>query len=122
MKTFAQIITALGGGAGPWNIGDDPPLTVTLNPGTNSLIAALNAGVHITIYQNSWDGQYQIKDCTGGNVDVGPYCLHTTAGTDRWFRQYRKGSWEWVTDCGTPTDRYLKAFNAMMNTLGPYLE
>lgn len=120
MNSFIEIIAALGGGAGPWNIGDDPPLVVTLNPGTRSLIAALNPGVHITIYENSWDGTARIRDCTGGPVDVGPHCLHTTAGTERWFRQY-DGSWSWVTDCGTPTSRYLKAFDAMMNTLGPYL-
>ena len=122
MNTFNQIIAALGGGAGPWTIGDDPQLTVTLNPGTRSLIAALNAGVHITIYENSWDGTHSIMDCTGVPVDVGPYCLHTTAGNERWFRQFSDCSWEWVTDCGTPTAKYLKAFEMMMNTLGPKLD
>jgi hypothetical protein len=122
MNTFAEIIAALGDPPnGPWNIGDDPPLTVNYNPGTQSLVAVLNAGVHITIYQNSWDGTVQIIDCTGDPVTVGPYCLHTTAGTERWFRQYESYTWQWVTDCGTPTVRYLKAFDAMMNTLGQYL-
>jgi hypothetical protein len=122
MNSFAQIITALGAPAGgPWAIGDNPPLNVTYNPGTQVLVAALNAGVHITIYQTSWDGVANIQDCTGGRVNVGPYCLHTTAGGERWFRQYANGEWNWVTDCGTPTLRYLKAFEAMMGTLGPYL-
>jgi hypothetical protein len=85
------------------------------------LVVELNAGVHITIYQTSWDAVANITDCTGGTVDVGPYCLHTTAGTERWFRQYEQGSWGWVTDCGTPTSRYLKSFDAMMGTLGSYL-
>ena len=125
MNSFDQIIAALGGGAGPWDIGDDPPLTVSYNPGTRSLIAELNAGVHITIYETSWDGKASVRDCTGGNVRVGPYRLHTTArgpnGTERWFRQHGHDSWEWVTDCGTPTARYLKAFDLMMKTLRPYL-
>ena len=121
MNTFNQIIAALGGGAGPWDIGDDPPLTVYLNAGTRSLVATLNEGVHMTIYESSWDGQAQIMDCTGDPVNVGPYCLHTTAGQERWFRQYEEQTWAWVTDCGTPTRRYLLAFDAMMNTLGPYL-
>ncbi|HYK02762.1 MAG TPA: hypothetical protein VE974_13470 [Thermoanaerobaculia bacterium] len=121
MNTFNQIIAALGGGAGPWTIGDDPELTVTLNPGTRSLIAALNAGVHITIYETSWNGKQTIMDCTAAPVEVGPYSLHTTAGGQRWFRQFSDGSWVWVTDCGTPTERYLKAFDAMMKTLGPKL-
>ena len=121
MNNFNQIIAALGGGGGPWAIGDDPPLTVNLNPGTRSLVVVLNQGVHITIYENSWNGEAQIIDCTGGNVHVGPHCLHTTAGGERWFRQYDASSWLWVTDCGTPTGRYLKAFDAMMNTLGRYL-
>jgi hypothetical protein len=121
MNTFAGIIGALGGGGGPWNIGDGPPLTVNYNPGTGSLVAVLNAGVHITIYQNSWDGTAQITDCTGRQVTVGPYCLHTTAGAERWFRQWRGSSWEWVTDCGTPTARYLLAFDSMMRTLAPYI-
>jgi len=123
MNTFAQIIAALGAPPnGPWNVGDDPPLTITLNRGTQALIAALNAGVHITIYQNSWDGIAQIRDCTGDNVTVGPHCLHTTAGDERWFRQFDGVTWGWVTDCGTPTARYLQSFNAMMNTLEPILQ
>lgn len=122
MNSFAQILAALGPPAqGPWNIGDDPPLQVSYNPRTQVLVAVLNAGVHITLYQSSWDGTAQIMDCTGDMVDVGPYCLHTTAGGERWFRQYENDAWEWVTDCGTPSRRYLLAFDAMMNTLGPYL-
>lgn len=121
MNTFAEIIAALGGGAGPWRIGDDPPLTVHYNPNTQSLVAVLNQGVHITIYASSWDGVASIVDCTGGTVDVGPFCLHTTASNERWFRQREAGVWAWVTDCGTPSERYLKAFDAMLNTLGAYL-
>ena len=122
MNTFTQIIAALGRPAtGPWNIGDDPPLTVSYNAGTGSLVAVLNAGVHITIYQSSWDASAQIRDCTGGLVNVGPHCLHTTAADERWFRQFDGLTWQWVTDCGTPTMRYLQSFDAMMNTLGPYL-
>lgn len=126
MNAFAEILQELGAPpGGPWHIGDDPPLTVNYNGITGVLVATLNTNVHITIYQTSWDGQAQIINCTGGLVNVGPYCLHTTAigqtTTERWFRQYRDGSWDWVTDCGTPTPRYLKAFDAMMNTLGPYL-
>jgi hypothetical protein len=122
MNDFAQILAALGPPAqGSWNIGDNPPLEVNYNPNTQVLVAKLNAGVHITIYQNSWDGTLQIMDCTGDMVDVGPYCLHTTAGNERWFRQYENDSWEWVTDCGTPSQRYLQAFDAMMNTLSPCL-
>jgi len=125
MNNFAQIIAALGPPpGGPWDIGDDPPLRVTYNPnpgGVPTLIFALNTGVHITIFRNSWDGVATIQDCTGGQVDVGPYCLHTTAGNERWFRQYEGSTWAWVTDCGTPTERYVKAFNAMMNTMNAYL-
>ncbi len=121
MNTFNQIIAALGGGNGPWDIGDDPPLHVTLNPGSRSLIFALNAGVHITVYEDSWNGTVQIRDLGGELVNVGPYCLHVTAGGERWFRQYAANNWSWVTDYGTPTERYLKAFNALMNTVAPYL-
>jgi hypothetical protein len=95
MNSFAEIIAALGNPPnGPWKIGDDPPLTVnyTLGP-PQSLVAVLNAGVHITIYQNSWDGIARVTDCTGGQVNVGPYCLHATAGQQRWFRQYEADSW-----------------------------
>jgi hypothetical protein len=122
MRTFNQMILALGGGAGPWQIGDDPPLTVNLNGGVpRSLVAVLNQGVHITIFEDSWDNQAGITDLGGEIVPVGPHCLHVTAGKERWFRQYKDGDWQWVTDYGTPTQRYLKAFEAMMNTLGRYL-
>jgi hypothetical protein len=123
MHDFALICGVLGltATARQVTIGDNPPLTVNYNPGTQSLVAVLNAGVHITIYQNSWDGQVQIPDYAGGNSVVGPFCLHTTAGNERWFRQYRDHSWEWVTDFGTPSYRYLRAFDSMMGTLWPYL-
>ncbi|WP_437623916.1 hypothetical protein [Sorangium sp. So ce1151] len=122
MNSFEQIVAALGNPVGgPWNIGDDPPLTVTYNPNTNVLVAALNAGVHITIYRSSWNGVATIQDCTGDNVDIGPHCLHTTAGNNRWFRQRVGGGWAWVTDCAAPTRRYLLSFDLMMNTLGPLL-
>lgn len=122
MNNFAQILAALGPPAGgPWDIGDDPPLTVAYNPGTHVLVAALNPGVHITIYQSTWNDIASIQNCTGGLTKVGPCCLHTTAGDERWFRQYEGSAWTWVTDCGTPTARYLRTFETMMATLGPYL-
>lgn len=121
MNSFDEIIAALGGGNGPWDIGDDPPLRVFLNPGTRSLVFVLNAGVHMTLYESSWDDEAEIRDCTGDDVEVGPHCLHTTAGQERGFRQCEGGNWTWVTDCGTPTHRYLLAFDAMMNTMATYL-
>jgi hypothetical protein len=129
MKNFAGILNALGlgpGNTGPISIGDDPPLSVRYHPAGGgyaaSLIFELNAQVHITIYQNSWDGAYYpVQDCTGDDVSVGPDCLHTTAGQERWFRQFEAGTWTWVTDCGTPARRYLLSFQAMMNTMEPYL-
>jgi len=120
MDTYAHIVARLNVAVGGTvNIGDDPPLAVSRNAA--SLIAALNAGVHITIFQNSWDGQAQITDADGEQVTVGPYCLHLTAGQSRWFRQYQNGSWEWVTDYGEPNARSVQAFDSMMNTLGPEL-
>lgn len=125
MKTFTQIIVALGGG-GPWVIGNGPQLTVTHNAGgagfVASLIFSLNAGVHITIYQNSWDGVAQIVDYGGHNVDVGPYCLHLTAAPERWFRQRFGPEWMWVTDYGTPNAKVVRAFETFFEIMWPCLK
>ena len=125
MNNFEQIVSSLGlADGGNTGIGSNPPLNVTYNQGgggyTPSLIFELNQGVHITIYQSSWDDTFQITDFGGSDVTIGPYCLHTTAGDQRWFRQC-DGTWAWVTDYGTPTDQYLNAFETMMSTMAEYL-
>jgi hypothetical protein len=122
MNNFGQILAAFGPPpGGPWNIGIDPPLVVTYNPASHVLVASLNQGVHLTIDRSAWDGVASIHSRAGHPVDVGPLCLHANAAGERWFRQFVQGSWTWVTDGGTPSRRYLLAFNAMMNTLTPYL-
>jgi hypothetical protein len=121
-KNFANILAAIPWAGPQTSIGDDPPLTVSHNPGTGSLIFALNNSIHITIYQNSWDGTANITDFGGHLVSVGPYCLHLTAGTERWFRQYQDSTWIWVTDYGTPTERSQKTFYTMLQTILPYIK
>lgn len=126
IRNFAGIVAALGIVAGtPVVIGDDPPLTVNYNAGGGgfgaSLIFELNPGVHITIFQNSWDGTVTITDLDGSLVSIGPYVLHLTTTNDRWFRQYVRGSWQFVTDYGTPSARVLRAFDSMLATMEEYL-
>ena len=125
VESLQTILLATGGDT----IGEDPPIHVRYNPGgggfTPSLVFELNSGVHITIYQDSWDGQISITDLGRGSVSIGPHCLHLTAKQkskeERWFLQYAEGGWHYVTDFGTPTTRVVKTFNTMLNTIRPYL-
>jgi len=123
MKTFEQIVKALRDYS---EIGNDPPLKVVYNPRGRSgkhFIFKLSETIHITLYQSSWDGKVDLVLDHDENVTVGPYCLHLTAGNQRWFYQYsrRNHEWEWVGGSSTPTGRVLKTFEAMMNTVGPCL-
>jgi len=130
MNTFAQIVAAFGVTAGnPVTIqGESGDVIVRYNapaPGLGiiaTLIIELNAGIHITIFQNSWDTQIPIQDFDGSMVNIGPYCLHLTAGADRWFRQNEDSNWIWVTDYDTPTARVVRVFELFFAILKDYLE
>lgn len=128
MQDFQSVRNDIFNGGNQNTIGDDPPLSCNFNAGGGgfqaSIVAELNQGVHITIFQTSWDGTINIPDLGGEQVSIGPFCLHlTAAGNDRWFLQYDEAqNRHWVTDYGTPNERVLKTLEAMLNTLEPYLK
>jgi hypothetical protein len=135
MKTFRDIVVGLPKFGRMFTpIGDIPTLQVNYNAGgggyQTSLVFSLNAGVHITIYETSWDDVYQVrdKDAIPGippeMVAIGPYCLHLTAvdSGERWFFQRLEGTWQLVTDYGDTKERAQRTFEVMIAILGPFLE
>jgi len=128
MKNFAQIRESMGltGNKTRAASNTTPDLTYTYHPPgggyQESIVVELNSGVHVTIYQTSWDGTVDIPDLDNETVSVGPYCLHLTAGVGRWFYEVvGDGTLAPVTDYGNMSERALKTIKTFIGIIGKHL-
>jgi hypothetical protein len=118
--TFAEIVAnCLASNPTPTS----PQISFNYNRGgggfQQSLICALNSGVHMTIYQNTWDGTASVS----GQL-VGPFLLHLTAGAYSWFYEYKDGVWDFFPGLRGESPQSLVAMRTvaiMLGVLNEYL-
>lgn len=116
--TIVQICASLPNHQTPGS----PTITFTGNAGGGgfgaSLICALNTGVHLTIYQSSWDNLAYIN-----GWPVGPYAIHLTAGARHWFYQLIDGVWTYIYVPGEEQQDVTAArtFDIMTRQISEYL-
>lgn len=129
MKTFTKIVQSLGLGNGAFRVtsGGIPDLTYRYNQAGAGFQASLvteltnNPGSHVTIYQNTWDGQGNIP--AYGEAPLGPHGVHVTNSNGQHvFFKIEDGLALWQLSDNDPTLGRAEIFlNKILEQLGPHI-